>query len=490
MTRAPSIPQPPSGPLDPARKKRPERERGVALILVLGALTILTVMLTEFQTETSAEFSSALAERDAVKAEYAARSGVNLTRLLIAAEPTIRNRLIKDPLGALLVMAYGGKLPQIPVWEHSESILGAFNDAAGMEKFSLLAGIDLEEAKNLGMKDARFEVLVVDEDSKININRPARGGAANNQRAAEQIIGLLAGTQHDEMFENRGPDGQFNDRQTVCGAMIDWADPDTNTQVCDVESGMAEQSAAEDSYYESLTPPYERKNAAYDSIEELHMVRGISDEFWTTFVDPDPEDPSRRTLTVWGTDTINVNTAPPQVLLAMICANAKRPAPLCEDIQQTAMAVGLFNMLKGFTSGIPIFGSANVFLKFVQGKGPFGTMLPAMGVEPVVLLSEAELKKDLSADSKVFSIYSTGTVQAGKRQTEVRIHAVVDFRGAPPPGQPRSLDDLQEMVGGTGMMSAPTTSKTSDEDGDSTEEALNYYLQKSPGGNIVYYRVD
>jgi len=490
MTPALPTPQPRPGPKAPARKSRRERERGVAMILVLGALTILTVMLTEFQTETSAEFSSALAERDAVKAEYAARSGVNLTRLLIAAEPTIRNRLIKDPLGALLVMAYGGKLPQIPVWEHSESILGAFNDAAGMEKFSLLAGIDLEEAKNLGMKDASFKVVVVDEDAKININRPARGGPANNQRAAEQIIGLLAGAQYDEMFENRGPDGQFNDRQTVCGAMIDWADPDTNTYVCDVESGMAQQSAAEDSYYESLKQPYERKNAAYDSMDELHMVRGITDEFWTTFVEPDPEDPTRRTLTVWGTDTVNVNTAPPQVLLAMICANAKRPAPLCEDLEQTAMAIGLFNMLKGFTSGIPIFGSANVFLKFVQGKGPFGTMLPAMGVEPVVLLSEAELKKDLNAESKVFSIYSTGTVKAGKRQTEVQIHAVVDFRGAPPPGRPRSAEDIEEAMAGMMGLPAAATKTTSGDEEELTEETIPGYLNKNPGGNIVYYRVD
>ena len=490
MTCRFSPPQPSLGSRASARKRRRETERGVALILVLGALTILAVMLTEFQTETSAEFSSALAERDAVRAEYAARSGINLTRLLIAAEPTIRNRLIKDPLGALLVMAYGGKLPQIPVWEHAESILGAFNDAAGMEKFSLLAGIDLDEAKNLGMKDESFEVLVVDEDSKININRPARGGPANNQRAAEQIIGLLAGAQYDEMFENRDSDGQFNDRQAVCGAIIDWADPDTNTYVCDTESGMAQQSAAEDSYYESLKKPYERKNAAFDSIEELHLVRGITDEFWSTFVDPDPEDPSRRTLTVWGTDTINVNTAPPQVLLAMICANAKRPAPLCEDMQQTAMAIGLFNMLKGFTSGIPIFGSAGVFLKFVQGKGPFGTMLPAMGVEPVVLLSEAELKKDLSADSKVFSIYSTGTVKAGKRQTEVRIHAVVDFRGAPPPGKARSLEDLQDLANGAGLAPTATPKSTDQSEGDLDEEAINGYLDKSPGGNIVYYRID
>ena len=44
----------------------------MALILVLGALTVLTVMLTEFQDESSAELGSAVAERDAVKAENGA----------------------------------------------------------------------------------------------------------------------------------------------------------------------------------------------------------------------------------------------------------------------------------------------------------------------------------------------------------------------------------------------------------------------------------
>ncbi|HEY3254479.1 MAG TPA: type II secretion system protein GspK, partial [Polyangiaceae bacterium] len=50
------------------------RRRGMALILVLAALTVLTVMLTEIQDESSAEFGSALSARDALVAEYAAKS--------------------------------------------------------------------------------------------------------------------------------------------------------------------------------------------------------------------------------------------------------------------------------------------------------------------------------------------------------------------------------------------------------------------------------
>src|SRR5262245_45159426 len=99
------------------------QHRRVALLLVLDALTLLTVMLAEFQDETSAELGSALSERDALKAEYAAKSAINLSRLLIAAEPTIRN---SPGVGPLLMMAFRGQKPQIPVWAFADKVLGAF----------------------------------------------------------------------------------------------------------------------------------------------------------------------------------------------------------------------------------------------------------------------------------------------------------------------------------------------------------------------------
>ncbi|HEY6463552.1 MAG TPA: type II secretion system protein GspK, partial [Polyangiaceae bacterium] len=58
--------------------------------MVLGAIAIMVVMLAEFQDEAGAEFAAATAARDSVQAEYFARSAINLSRLLIAAEPTMR----------------------------------------------------------------------------------------------------------------------------------------------------------------------------------------------------------------------------------------------------------------------------------------------------------------------------------------------------------------------------------------------------------------
>jgi general secretion pathway protein K len=129
----------------------------------------------------------------------------------------------------------------------------------------------------------------------------------------------------DLYFSTRDPDGQFTDRATLISSIIDYGDNDLNTM--DVQSLMtatvtgASAGAQEDNFYSTLHPPYLRKNAPFDSIEELHMVRGLSDDdLWHAVIDPNPGNPRRRTVTVWGQGAVNVNTANAQTLLALICA--------------------------------------------------------------------------------------------------------------------------------------------------------------------------
>jgi general secretion pathway protein K len=455
-------------------------------VLVLSALTILAVMLAEFQDETSAELGSALSQRDALKAEYAARSSVNLARLLIASEPTIRKALA--PL--FLLMKQGP--PQIPVWEFADRVLGAFNDTDGAEAFSSLAGMSISEGKNLGLEGAGFEVTIGDEDAKVNVNAPARGDAFSQARLAAQLIGLLSGPQYDPLFSNRDADGQFSDRQAICGAIIDWTDPDQEAYVCDPHSGSAQQAGAEDSYYQLLKKPYPRKNAAFDSLEELRLVRGVGDDFWTTFVDPDPKRPDKRVMTVWGQGKINVNTANPQTVLAVICGAAVPGTPLCSDPAEAAKFLAAFDLVKSFTAGAPLFGSPKAFVNALKGKGMFGAALQALEMKPIQLLSDTETIKSITTESLVFSIYSTGYVRVGKRETRVRIHAVVDFRGAPPPGAPPGTMSAIEAAAAAGVAAAgagaPTGTGPLPEG--ATEATIAAAFQPSPGGNVIYYRVD
>ena len=501
-----------------AHRLRRQR-RGMALILVLAALTVLTVMLTEIQDESSAEFSSALSARDALVAEYAAKSAVNLSRLLIAAEPTIRRSLT-------LVFALVGGPRQIPVWAYADRILGAFNDSDAAQGFASLAGVDPKLGKNLGFKGGGFELVIVDEDSKINFNVAARGDAFSQTRLASQLTGLIGPPQYSPMFENRDADDKYSDRRAVCSAIIDWIDPDQDQALCDPTSTTAQQAAAEDSFYQLLKKPYQRKNAAFDSLEELHRVRGISDDFWATFVDPDPDNPDKRIVTVWGQGAVNVNTANPQTLLAIVCQASLGQARMCTDAAEAQKFIMAMTMLRSFLPGLPMFKSAQEFVSTLQqtnqtaapgaaapaagglgalggglggGGSPVSAILKALGIPPIPIASPTETAKMVTTESKVFSIYATGYVRSGKRETSVHIHAVVDFRGAPSPqqlmnqllnglaggAQPGTTPPGTPNAGITNGQTTPGTLPTG-----ATAGSILDALKPGPGGNIVYYRVD
>jgi general secretion pathway protein K len=234
-------------------------------------------------------------------------------------------------------------------------------------------------------------------------------------------------------------------------------------------------------------------------------VRGISDDFWATFVDPEPGNPKKRVMTVWGQGAINVNTANPQTLLAVVCSAAVRPAPICDDPMQQQTFLMMLGLIKGFTAGAPMFGNGNDFIKTMQGGGLLGPMLLAIGVQPVQFMSPAEAAKMLTTESKVFSIYSDGVVKGFRRETRVRVRAVVDFRSAPPPGfapmyGSSPMGSGSAMAGQFGAVPAvpgmmPTAGPTGGQFGATPPAGANPNgimgaLLPNPAGTIIYFRIE
>lgn len=468
-----AVAQRPNGALRAAKRRR--REKGVALVMVLGAIAIMVVMLTEFQDDAGAEFSAAVAARDGVQAEYFARSAVNLSRLLIAAEPTMRASI--KPL----LMLLGKTAPQLPIWNYADRILSAFNDRETGQDFFALSGLDPSQGQNIGLKGGRFEVVIVDEDSKINVNMGASNEIAH-LRLAKELMSRMAPIQYNPLFEQRDSTGQYNDRFATCSAIIDWADSDQALYSCDPTSTPGSNSA-EDGWYQLLAKPYKRKNAPYDSLEELHMVRGVTDDFWQTFVDPDPSDPKKREMTVWGQGTVNVNTANALTLYAIVCSGAPT-AVLCTDATQMQSFVMGVLMAQGITMGAPLFSTGGDFIQTMKGQGTLGPLLSALGTKPVQFQSESDFAKSISTESKVFSIYTVGVVKGYRRETRVKIHAVVDFRQAP------TLANLTAAMAAPTASTSATASSVPGQTGAADPNALTNALQPSIGGQVLYYSVE
>ena len=75
-----------------------------------------------------------------------------------------------------------------------------------------------------------------------------------------------------------------------------------------------DEQQAENMYYEDLDEPYPCKNGPLDSVDELLMIKGITRElYYGTGETPG----IRGYLTAYGTGTININTAPGLVLMAL-----------------------------------------------------------------------------------------------------------------------------------------------------------------------------
>ncbi len=471
-----------------ARQSRRNRERGIAIIMVVAAIAVLTVMLAEFQDETSASVASATADRDGVKAEYMARSAVNLARLVIASEPTVRAAI--SPLYMLLK----SKPPQLPVWEFSDRLLAAFNDQDSVKDFGSSLGLDMSLGKNLGLAGGKFQLSIVDEDSKIDVNL----GAANeiaHIRLAKEIMGLISPIAYDPMFQSRDANGQFHDRLQTCAAILDWADVDEQGFNCDTTTNAPTSGGVEDSSYSLLPKPYRRKNAPYDSLEELHLINGVTDDFWATFIDPDPTNPKKRVMTVWGQGLINVNTANAQTLLAVTCAGAPT-AEICTDpLQASAFLLGI-TMARGITQGAPIFGSTQDFLGMMKGQGQLGPMLTLLGMKPVKFLSDSEFLKSVTTESKLFSIYAVGVVRGYKRETRTSIHAVVDFRDAPQVKGPSLGSVLDSFTGGAPSASAsasavPTnTAYPMTGSGGLTTGPITAATAPNSGGQLIFYHIE
>jgi general secretion pathway protein K len=450
-------------------KRRRAKQRGVALPMVIGAIVILSILLSEIQTETGAEMAAATSARDALQAEYTARSAVNLARLLIASEPTVRAAIA--PLFAFMKRTP----PQIPVWEFTERLLSAFIGEEGEKTEVSNSALDFnsERGKNLRFPGGGFDLVIVDEDAKINVNQGSSNDIARI-RLGKQIMGLITPLQFSSVFETKDAQGQFHDRAQVCSALIDWTDVDEVQFNCDF-SATAQSAGAEDSYYQLLPKPYKRRNAPFDSLQEMHMARGITDDFWATFVDPEPNKPKKRIMTVWGQGTVNVNTANPQTLLAIVCSGAPA-AEICTDPAQASMFLTGVTMARGISMGAPLFGSSQDFIQTMSGKGMLGPILTGIGMKPVKFQSEAEFAKSIATESKLFSIYAVGNKKGYKRETRVKIHAVVDFRTAAPLGV--------QVSPGAAPPTTPVTAAAP------STEALAAATKPSSGGQLVYFQME
>ncbi|HET9934361.1 MAG TPA: hypothetical protein VFQ35_26845, partial [Polyangiaceae bacterium] len=176
--------------------------------------------------------------------------------------------------------------------------------------------------------------------------------------------------------------------------------------------------------------------------------------------------------------------------LMLICSNAVPGTKLCTDPMEMQKFLTVVTLMRGFTMGAPPFGSPGALVSLIQGKGFLAPLITAAGLEPVTLVSPDVAKKQMTTSSKVFSLYATGIVKAGKRESRVHIHVVVDFRSAPEPGSPTTGSGTQPGAAGTATSVAPQPQTGVQSAAAAQQDAIAALTRPNPAGNVVYFKMD
>ena len=145
--------------------------------------------------------------------------------------------------------------------------------------------------------DGGVSVTVIDERSKININAQVDQGT---NRVDQQVL-----TELRELFRFLGIDEGKSER--FIASLINWLDAPVEEAINDQDS-----LGAQGQYYSRLENPYLIKDGSLDSLQEILLIDGMDEEFYTSVKD---------FVTIFPDDKkINFSTAPKVVIMAAIKA--------------------------------------------------------------------------------------------------------------------------------------------------------------------------
>lgn len=311
--------------LKAARKKG---QQGIALLMVLASIALLSAMVVEFAYNSHISYSMARNNLDRLKAYYLARSGLEFAKLQVKIEKDIRQQLSKY---AKYLEGVVGSEPICQLMPFSTGLLRGFvpstageaeGEPGGTEEGAKEGEGEGEEAEmELGFEgimaaaaagdflsfEGDFSVSCNVEDSKINVNHfrnlkpnaPIHENDKINpyEHHKRLVESLLVSPQYNKIF-GKEPEK----RRQLVNNIADWVDKNT---LVDEQPGV--QGGYEDQYYRDA--PYTVKNGKFSTPGELLLVAGMNDDIF---------DKLAWNITIYGDDKVNVCLGDDELVKAFV----------------------------------------------------------------------------------------------------------------------------------------------------------------------------
>lgn len=438
-----------------------KNERGIALLLVLASLALLSGMVVEFSYNAHVTYNLAFNQKERTQAYFLANSGLAFARLIVAYDKEAKKLVdqASKKLGKTVVVP--PLYETIPVNTAMIRGLSGLDGSTGGEEgaegdgetppegegdaagegndLSKEAPEGAQQAMNiLDMKGAQtflafegdFSAEVEEEDTKINLNAFFAMAPTSKEydRLRNVLYHLMVSDEFKGLFEDR-----FRGPKELAQSIADYIDRDEAVTENGEERGR-----------EGLTGGKQvtMKNGKLLTVEELIMVPGMNDAIFKKL---------RPYVTVYGKDDkILLCRAPETLVAAVILAyteNNPKMEPLKDDnadlIQKAreavlnscpdgqAMANDLDKVLGVETPETDSSGTETAPTSVLQGDK---SKSPATGAGGILGATANSFESMLKTTADVFRITGIGTVG----DTEVRIKTVVDTSG----GNAKTWKDL------------------------------------------------
>lgn len=416
--------------------KKLNSKKGVALLLVLSAIVVLTTMAVQFSYDTSVSSHLVNNETQRLKAYYLAKSALNFMMLELKFDRTFQQVVQKQNLGAYL----GGNanLPICQQFPLSTALIRAIFTGGGLEALTGATGggggdeaaaenEELEEKKkDVTLSDEKsaeaflnfegdFDGECINEGTKINLNSFAglaataktEGGASPLDQYKQFLIKFLSQPQFELLFDKE--EAKIIE---VVNNIADWIDLD--------DQSAAKGGGIEKIAYERLNLPYPVRNGRLLTLLEAYLIDGVTDDWFSAMMDY---------FTVYGDGKVDVCTASPEVVEGLIRryveGNPNLPPLRLEDpVEMGKLTLAISDACSSGATGNALKSQITQALN--TAIGTLGTKpTPAEGGQ-----QEAPVSFDqfVETSRRYFSLKLTGQVN----DTVVRIKTVMDVKEEDP----------------------------------------------------------
>lgn len=405
--------------------------KGMALILVLGAISVMTAMAVEFAYNTNVNYHLALNEVDRLKAEYMAKSAYRFMQIELKFDRTFRAVVAAQNLGQFL--GANANLPLCQQFPMSTGLVRAVfmggEGAADLppELKKMVSMEQADQAKDFLEFEGDFDGECTDEATKINLNyfsgldpklKPPEGGHNPYDTFKLSLMKFLGVEQYRETFEKA--DVKVQD---VVRNIGDWID--TNEVINELDGV---EAGPEISLYDRAGKGYPVKNGRLSTPDEVYLIDGVVDEWYA---------PLQKFFTIYSDGgTVNVCTADEVVVQSVIrryiAGNPSLPPVKLDDPETMAKLVnavadgcamgGVGNELKN-----QIAQSLNTAIGVAAGTTEGGTAAGG-ATGGTTTGTGGGFAALIATEPKFFGLTLTGSVA----DTTVRIRAVLDTRDADP----------------------------------------------------------